>query len=71
MNKKYTGLMWLWRATVYSVQGLYATWRHEAAFRQEVTGCSCHCRRLLAGCWRHQPAIAYSSRHIGGRGGTA
>lgn len=29
------GLTRLWRATVYSIQGLTAAWRNEAAFRQE------------------------------------
>lgn len=29
------GLNRLWRATGYSIQGLKAAWRHEAAFRQE------------------------------------
>ena len=30
------GLGRLWHATRYSVQGLCAAWRHEAAFRQEL-----------------------------------
>jgi diacylglycerol kinase (ATP) len=30
-----TGMRRVWRATVYSVQGLRAAWRHESAFRQE------------------------------------
>jgi diacylglycerol kinase (ATP) len=32
-----TGLKRVWRATVYSLQGLSAAWRHESAFRQECT----------------------------------
>ncbi|RMG27618.1 MAG: diacylglycerol kinase [Gammaproteobacteria bacterium] len=31
-----TGLRRLWNATRWSLQGLAAAWRHEAAFRQEV-----------------------------------
>lgn len=30
-----TGLTRVWKATVYSIQGLQAAWRHESAFRQE------------------------------------
>ena len=30
------GLGRLWHATLYSLQGLAAAWRHEAAFRQET-----------------------------------
>ena len=30
------GLTRLWHATRYSLQGLHATYRHEAAFRQEL-----------------------------------
>jgi len=34
-----TGLARLWRALVYSLAGLRAAWRGEAAFRQEVILC--------------------------------
>jgi len=34
-----TGLDRIWHATGYSVAGLRAAWRHEAAFRQEVLLC--------------------------------
>ena len=34
-----TGLDRLWHAAGYSLAGLGAAWRHEAAFRQEVVGC--------------------------------
>jgi diacylglycerol kinase (ATP) len=34
-----TGLRRLLDATVYSAQGISACWRHEAAFRQEVSLC--------------------------------
>jgi len=30
-----TGLARIWKATVYSLQGLQAAWIHESAFRQE------------------------------------
>lgn len=30
-----TGMNRVWKATVYSVQGLRAAWQHESAFRQE------------------------------------
>jgi diacylglycerol kinase (ATP) len=30
-----TGLTRVWKATIYSLQGLKAAWRHESAFRQE------------------------------------
>lgn len=30
-----TGLRRIWSATLYSIQGLSAAWRHEPAFRQE------------------------------------
>ncbi len=33
----YTGLRRVYKATIYSWQGLVATWRHESAFRQECT----------------------------------
>jgi diacylglycerol kinase (ATP) len=35
-----TGLDRLWHATGYSLAGMQAAWRHEAAFRQEVVGCA-------------------------------
>jgi diacylglycerol kinase (ATP) len=35
-KQRYTGWQRLWAATGYSIQGLKATWIHEAAFRQEV-----------------------------------
>ena len=31
-----TGLLRIWRATRYSMQGFAQAWRHEAAFRQEL-----------------------------------
>jgi diacylglycerol kinase (ATP) len=31
-----TGLTQVWKATVYSAQGLHAAWKHESAFRQEL-----------------------------------
>jgi diacylglycerol kinase (ATP) len=31
-----TGITRVWKATIYSVQGLKAAWRHESAFRQEL-----------------------------------
>lgn len=34
-----TGLARLWHAAGYSLAGLRAAWRHEAAFRQEVLLC--------------------------------
>ena len=34
--EKKTGLVRLWRALFYSLEGLGAAYRHEAAFRQEV-----------------------------------
>ena len=30
-----TGLTRVWKASIYSLQGLKAAWRHESAFRQE------------------------------------
>jgi diacylglycerol kinase (ATP) len=30
-----TGLTRVWKAAIYSMQGLKAAWRHESAFRQE------------------------------------
>lgn len=30
-----TGMTRVWKATVYSLQGLRAAWQHESAFRQE------------------------------------
>ena len=37
MASKLTGFERLWKACGYSLQGLRAAWRHEAAFRQELT----------------------------------
>ena len=31
-----TGITRVWKATIYSAQGLKAAWRHEPAFRQEL-----------------------------------
>ena len=31
-----TGLTRVWKASVYSIQGLKAAWKHESAFRQEL-----------------------------------
>ncbi len=31
-----TGLIRIWKATAYSLQGLSAAWQHESAFRQEL-----------------------------------
>jgi diacylglycerol kinase (ATP) len=31
-----TGLTRVWKASIYSVQGLQAAWKHESAFRQEL-----------------------------------
>ena len=31
-----TGLTRVWKATIYSAQGLRAAWQHESAFRQEL-----------------------------------
>ena len=31
-----TGLRRVWKASVYSIQGLKAAWKHESAFRQEL-----------------------------------
>ena len=31
-----TGITRVWKATIYSMQGLKAAWRHESAFRQEL-----------------------------------
>ena len=31
-----TGVTRVWKATLYSIQGLKAAWRHESAFRQEL-----------------------------------
>ncbi len=31
-----TGITRVWKATIYSMQGLQAAWRHESAFRQEL-----------------------------------
>lgn len=32
---KNTGVIRVWKATIYSLQGLKAAWKHESAFRQE------------------------------------
>ena len=32
-----TGLTRVWKASIYSIQGLKAAWQHESAFRQELT----------------------------------
>ena len=32
-----TGLTRVWKATLYSIQGLKAAWLNESAFRQECT----------------------------------
>ena len=34
-----TGLRRIWNAMFYSLQGITAAWRHEAAFRQEAVLC--------------------------------
>ena len=34
-----TGLRRIWNAVFYSLQGVTAAWRHEAAFRQEAALC--------------------------------
>jgi diacylglycerol kinase (ATP) len=34
-----TGLRRIWNAMLYSLQGVTAAWRHEAAFRQEAVLC--------------------------------
>ena len=34
-----TGLRRIWNAMFYSLQGISAAWRHEAAFRQEAVLC--------------------------------
>ncbi len=31
-----TGITRVWKASIYSVQGLKAAWKHESAFRQEL-----------------------------------
>lgn len=31
-----TGMTRVWKATIYSIQGLKAAWKHEPAFRQEL-----------------------------------
>ena len=31
-----TGLTRVWKASIYSIQGLKAAWKHESAFRQEL-----------------------------------
>ena len=31
-----TGITRVWKATIYSIQGLTAAWKHESAFRQEL-----------------------------------
>ena len=31
-----TGVTRVWKATIYSIQGLKAAWQHESAFRQEL-----------------------------------
>ena len=33
-----TGLYRVYKAGIYSMQGIKAAWQHEAAFRQELTG---------------------------------
>ena len=38
MANSSTGLARIWRAAGYSLGGLRAAWRHEAAFRQELLG---------------------------------
>lgn len=55
MNKKHTGLMRLSRATVYSVQGIRAAWRHEAAFRQEIV---LGALAIAVACWLDIDAIS-------------
>ncbi|MCC7121541.1 MAG: diacylglycerol kinase [Gammaproteobacteria bacterium] len=37
MASEVKGLIRIWKACGYSLQGLHAAWRHEAAFRQEFT----------------------------------
>lgn len=36
MKPGYTGVKRLFFATLYSIKGLKAAWRHESAFRQEI-----------------------------------
>jgi diacylglycerol kinase (ATP) len=31
-----TGITRVWKASIYSIQGLKAAWKHESAFRQEL-----------------------------------
>jgi diacylglycerol kinase (ATP) len=38
-NNNQDGLGRIWNATLYSIQGIRATWKNEAAFRQELTLC--------------------------------
>ena len=38
-NHNQAGLKRLWNATLYSIQGGKATWKNEAAFRQELALC--------------------------------
>jgi len=35
-NHNQTGIGRIWRATLYSLAGIRAAWKHETAFRQEV-----------------------------------
>lgn len=37
MNYKFTGLLRLYKAMIYSIQGLRAAWCSETAFRQELS----------------------------------
>ena len=36
VKPKNTGLTRVWKASIYSMQGLRAAWTHESAFRQEL-----------------------------------
>ena len=38
-NHNQEGLGRIWRASLYSIQGIKATWKNEAAFRQELVLC--------------------------------
>ncbi len=52
------GLRRIYRATIFSCQGLGQTWRHEAAFRQEVL---LFVLLFPAGVWLGRSAVEYAA----------
>ncbi len=56
-NSSHTGIDRIVHATIYSIAGLRAAWRHEAAFRLEVLLCVV---LLPAAFWVGQSAVEWS-----------